>query len=144
MRPKTSRSRSVSSASGSTRRRRPTRRENRRIDHGLAFRDSAERVDEDRDGVDTLLQQVADPLGVLLEQPHRVARLDVLREDEHPDLPDERFGAEVEAALYMAVREAIEDAARRGSCAHFGPRALPRPTGLLTRVQNPWMLEQDK
>jgi hypothetical protein len=39
-----------------------------------------------RDVEDALLEQVADPLGMFLEQPHRVVGLDVLREDKYPDL----------------------------------------------------------
>ena len=35
---------------------------------------------------DALLEQVADALGVLFEQPQRVARLDVLRQHEHADV----------------------------------------------------------
>ena len=45
----------------------------------------AQGVDQDGDVEDALLEQVADPLGVLLDQPHRVARLDVLGEHEHAD-----------------------------------------------------------
>ena len=45
----------------------------------------SQRVDEDSDVGDALLEEVAGALGMLLEQPHRVARLDVVREDEHAD-----------------------------------------------------------
>ena len=83
----TSRSRSVSSASGSSRRRRPNSRATivGSITR-LALGDPAQRVDEHRDVEDALLEQVADALGVLLEQPQRVARLDVLGEHQHADV----------------------------------------------------------
>ena len=68
-------------------------RDDRRVDHGLAVGDPPQRVDEDRDVEDALLEQVADALGMLLEQPHRVARLDVLREHEHADARGARPGS---------------------------------------------------
>ena len=75
----TSRSRAVSSSSGSRRRRPPEQPgDDRGVDHGLAVGDAAQRVDQDGDVEDALLEQVADALGVVLEQAHRVARLDVL------------------------------------------------------------------
>ena len=60
-------------------------RDDRRVDDGLAVVDAAQRVDEDRDVEDALLQEVSDLLGMLLEEPQRVARLHVLRQDEHGD-----------------------------------------------------------
>jgi hypothetical protein len=52
----------------------------RRIDYGLAVADAAEGVDEDGSVEDAFLEQVADALRVLIEQPHRVSGLDVLRQ----------------------------------------------------------------
>ena len=60
-------------------------RDDRRVDHGLAVGEPAQRVDEDRDVEDALLEQVADALGMVLEQAQRVARLDVLRQHQHAD-----------------------------------------------------------
>ena len=90
-RPRTSRSRGVKSASGSSRRcAAEEARDDRRVDDRLSVGDPPQRVDEDRDVEDALLEQVADPLRVLLEQPQRVARLDVVREEEHADRRDAR------------------------------------------------------
>src|SRR5206468_2423124 len=60
-------------------------RHDRRIEDALARRDTTQRVGEDGDIRDTLLQQVSRSRRLLLQQPQRVNRLDVLREDEHPD-----------------------------------------------------------
>src|SRR6266511_5105112 len=60
-------------------------RDDRRVDHGLSVGDPPQRVDEDCDVEDALLEQVADPFRMLLEQPQRIARLDVVREDKHAD-----------------------------------------------------------
>ena len=60
-------------------------RDDRRIDDGLPLAQPPQRVDERGRIVDAVLEQVAGPLGVILEQPHREARLDVLREHEHAD-----------------------------------------------------------
>ena len=59
--------------------------DDRRVEHALAVGDAAERVDEHGDVRHALLQQVAATLRVLLEQAHRVARLDVVGQDEHAD-----------------------------------------------------------
>src|SRR5262249_23377434 len=59
--------------------------DDRRVDDGLAVAEAAQGVDEAGDVVDAFFKQVADPFGVLLEQPHGVVRLDVLGQDEHPD-----------------------------------------------------------
>ncbi len=56
------------------------------IENTLAVVDPAKRVDEDGDVRYTLLEQVPAPLGMLLEQPHRVTRLEVVREHEDADL----------------------------------------------------------
>ena len=48
-------------------------RDDRRVDDALAFGDPVQRVREDRDVRYPLLQQVPDPLGVLLEQTERLA-----------------------------------------------------------------------
>ena len=60
-------------------------RDDRRIDDGLAIVDATQRVNEHGDVEDALLQEISDPLGMLLEEPQRVARLHVLREDKHAD-----------------------------------------------------------
>ena len=60
--------------------------DDRRIDHCLAFGQPPERIDEDRGIADAVLEQVARPLGMLLEQPHRETRLDVVREHEDADV----------------------------------------------------------
>src|SRR5438552_3728711 len=44
-----------------------------------------ERVDENGPVGDTLLQEVAEPLGMLLEQLHGIGRLDVLRQQKNSD-----------------------------------------------------------
>ena len=83
----TSRSRSVSSSSGLSSRGRPTSRATivgSRTHSPSSMR--SQRVDEHGDVRDALLEQVAGALGVLLEQAHRVARLEVVREHEHADL----------------------------------------------------------
>jgi hypothetical protein len=56
-----------------------------RVDNRLSLADAAERIDEDGDVDHALLQQIADPFGMLLQQRHRVARLDVLGEHEDAD-----------------------------------------------------------
>ena len=75
-----------------SRRRREQPRDDRRVDDRLALAEPPQRVDEHRGIADAVLEQVAGALGVLLEQPHREARLDVLGEHEHADpgveLPD--------------------------------------------------------
>jgi hypothetical protein len=57
-----------------------------RVDDAFAVADAAERVGEDGDVGDAVLEQVSSALGVLLEQAHRVARLEVVREDQDTDL----------------------------------------------------------
>ena len=56
------------------------------VDDRLAVRQPPERVDEDRGIADPFLEQVAGALGILLEESHREARLEVLGEHEHADL----------------------------------------------------------
>ena len=83
IRARTSCSRSVSSASGSGSRgrRRASRRWSGR--GRTPFDDWLESVDEHGDVRHPLLEQIPGPLGVLLEETHRVARLQVLRQHEH-------------------------------------------------------------
>ena len=59
--------------------------DDRRVEHGLALRDPAQRVPQDGDVGHPVLEQVPDALGMLLEQSHRVDRLEVVRQDEHAD-----------------------------------------------------------
>jgi hypothetical protein len=84
MSPSTSRSRGVSS---------PNRivaaatadelRDDARVERGAAFRDAAHCRAEVVDVRNAVLEEVADALGALRQELHRVAGLDVLREDEH-------------------------------------------------------------
>ena len=107
----------MSSSSGSWRRRRPTSRET--IVGSMTVSPSPSRRSAStsmRDVEDALLEQVADPLRVLLEQPHRVARLDVLRQDQHADLGDARPGS-----------AAPPQGPRRCGSAACGCRRSPRP-----------------
>ena len=82
----TSRSRSESSSRGRLASASEQPRDDARVDDRLAVRQPPERVDEDRGIADALLEQVAGALGILLEESHREARLDVLGEHEHADL----------------------------------------------------------
>jgi hypothetical protein len=59
----------------------------RRFENAFAFRDALECVGEHRDVRKPLFEQVPDPLGMLVEEPHRV-----VREDEHADGGVWRFG----------------------------------------------------
>ena len=85
--PSTSRSRGVSSSSGSSR---ALAAEHLRDDLGVERRaaaaDAAHRVGERVDVGDPVLEQVAEPLGALGEQLARVGDLDVLGEHEDADL----------------------------------------------------------
>src|SRR6266699_3125349 len=56
--------------------------DDRRVDDALAVCNAANGVREHGDVGDTVFEEVADSLGVLLEQPRRIARLNVLRENE--------------------------------------------------------------
>ncbi len=60
--------------------------DDRGVDHGLSGADPSERIHENCDVEDALLEQVADPLWMLLEEADCVARLHVMREQEDPDL----------------------------------------------------------
>ena len=83
----TSRSRGVSSSSGSSLRRRPTSCE---TTLGSSAEppagDPLDRGDEVGQVVDPVLEQIADPLCALLQELERVALLDVLGENEHGGL----------------------------------------------------------
>ena len=52
------------------------------VDDALALGDPADGIAKHRDVGDPVLEQVADALGVCLEQTHRIARVEVLREHE--------------------------------------------------------------
>ena len=83
----TSSSRWLSSSSGLALARAPYEpRDDRRVDDALAVGDALQRVDEHGDVGHALLEQVAGALGVLLEQAHRVVRLEVVGEHEHADV----------------------------------------------------------
>src|SRR5262249_28845575 len=56
------------------------------IDRGSAARNAAYRLEELVDLEDAVLQQVAEAVRPLAEEPQRAARLDHLREDEHADV----------------------------------------------------------
>jgi DNA-binding CsgD family transcriptional regulator len=59
--------------------------QDRGVDDGFPVGEAAEGVDQVRDVEDAFFEQVADPFGVVFEQPHRVVRLDVLGQDPHAD-----------------------------------------------------------
>jgi hypothetical protein len=48
-------------------------------------REAAQCIDQVCDVEDSFFEQVADPFGMLFEQPHGVVRFDVLGQDQHPD-----------------------------------------------------------
>src|SRR5207247_782837 len=60
--------------------------DDRRVDDGLAVAQAAQCVDEIDRVEDALLEQVADTLRPVFEEPQGVAWLDVLGEDEHTDV----------------------------------------------------------
>src|SRR4030095_13218290 len=64
-RARASRSRSLSAESGSSRRRRPTRRDTIVVDHAFAFGGPVERVHQDGGVEHPLLQEVANSFGVV-------------------------------------------------------------------------------
>ena len=107
-------------------------RDDRRIDHALALADPPQRVGEHGDIRDALLQQVAGPLGHLLQQPHRVVRLQVMREHEHPDL-------RVAAADLLRGHQPVVGVGRRHADVHDGDLRAPRvdhPQQLRRRRRN--------
>jgi hypothetical protein len=57
-----------------------------RTDHRLAVHDPPEGVDDECDVGNSILEEVPDALGLILDEAHRVARFDVLREHEDTDL----------------------------------------------------------
>ena len=90
----TSRSRGVSSSSGSSRAAAADElRDDRRVERRAALGDAPHRGGELVDVGDAVLEQVADALGAVGEQLERVARLDVLREHEHAGLRDAARGS---------------------------------------------------
>ena len=60
--------------------------DDRWVDHAFAFVQASERVGEQREIRDAFFEQVANPGWVLLDQPHCVAGVEVVREDEHSGL----------------------------------------------------------
>src|SRR6185312_15904410 len=58
----------------------------RRVDHALALVHASQRVSEHTHAGHALLEQVTGPARVLFEEPHRVVRLKVVGQDEHPDI----------------------------------------------------------
>ena len=84
---KTSRSRSVSPASGSVRRRRPQEAgHDRGVDDRFPVHDPPQGVGHRGDVEHPVLEQVPDPFGMILDQPQGVARFDVLGQDQDADL----------------------------------------------------------
>ena len=67
---------------GARRRRAQQVRHDRRVDDALARRDATHRIDDHAAVGHALLEQVADPRRVLLDQAHRVADVEVLRQHE--------------------------------------------------------------
>src|SRR5439155_16078520 len=91
----------------------------RRVDDRLSVADSPERVDQDGDVEDALFEEVADSLGMLLEEADRVRRLDVVRENEHADVG--MLGADPlrgdEALVRVGRRHAdVDDRSVRSLC----------------------------
>ena len=58
-------------------------RNDRRVDHGFATHDASQCINDGCDVEDTLLEEITNSLGLILDEAHRVARLHVLREDEN-------------------------------------------------------------
>ena len=102
-------------------------RDDRRVDDGLALGDPTQRVDEHGNVEDALLEQVADALGMLFEQPQRVAGLDVLGEDEDADigvLGADPLGGD-EALVGVRRRHAdVDDRGVRAFESHLSEQAL--------------------
>src|SRR5260370_11465606 len=67
--------------------------DDRGVDDSLPVAEATEGVDQVRDVEDAFFEKVADPFGMLFEQPHCVMRLDVLGEDQHADA--RMFGADL-------------------------------------------------
>ena len=84
---RTSRSRPVSPASGSVRRRRPQEAgHDRGVDDRFPVHDPPEGVDDRGDVGYPFLEQVPDPFGMILDEPDGIARLDVVRQDQDAGL----------------------------------------------------------
>ena len=58
-------------------------RNDRRVDHSFAIHDASQCINNGCDVEDTLLEEITNSLGLILDKAHRVARLHVLREDEN-------------------------------------------------------------
>ena len=64
----------------------------RRVEDALALANSSECIDKNGDVGYAVLQQIADPFGMLLEESHRVARLKVVSLEPLDDPPVAKLG----------------------------------------------------
>ncbi len=99
-----------------------------RVDDGLPVGQAPQRVDQVRDVEDTFFEQVADPFGMVFEQPHGVVRLDVLGEDQHADtrvLGADLLGSD-QALVGMCGRlDRADRSQQRGGVTHLGGYVNP-------------------
>ena len=112
--PSTSRSRAVSTSSGPRAQfARDQPRDDRRVDHALAVVDPAQRVRHDRDFRDAVLEQVACSTGYFFEELRGVARVQIVREDEHSRI-------RVAAANLLSCEQAVVALVWRHADVHYG------------------------
>jgi hypothetical protein len=93
--------------------------DDRQVDHHLAFGQALERFDEDGSVADSVLEEITEPLGVLLEELHRVRRLHVLLEQENGDVRVElanRRAATMPSSVWVGGMR-MSTIAQWGSCA---------------------------
>ena len=77
----------MSPASGSARRRRRQETgDDCRVDYRFPLYDPSEGIDHGRDVEHPFLEQIPDPFGMILDEPHGIARFDVLGQDQHAGL----------------------------------------------------------
>ena len=98
------------------------------VERAAALPHAPHRVDEALEVGDAVLEQVADALGVRGEQLHRVALLDVLREDEHADAGVALAGSRPPPAVPRRCASAAcgRPRSRRPACARRPCAAGPR------------------
>ena len=107
-------------------------RDDRRVDHAFSLGDPTEGVDENGNVEYALLEQVADPLWMVLDQPQRVAWLDVVGEKQHANIgvlgPDRLGGTE--ALIGVRRRHANVDDGGVGPFQPYVPHERVRVLGL--------------
>ena len=121
-------------------------RDDGRVERRAALGDAAHRRGELVHVGDAVLQQVADALGALAEQLHRVGRLDVLRQDEHAR---SRASARGSPSPRAAPRRSASAAcgcrrARRPACACGPSAAARRRSRSGATTSKPRVLEQPR